>query len=212
VFTITHGIPPVPNAVSILGRTYPPGNIRALVFAALGALGPIGFVWGGVVSGLFAKYASIKWIWFFSCVLSFDDCNEAEILCRAILSAVMVVAGYFVLPADERVRSSHTFDVVGTILLALGLGLFNFAWNQGPVAGWSQEYVWALLLVSLAVFGAFFLWERRMGSNALIPLVMMQKNNLLVFLSLWLGWMSLGVYWFYMLALYVNLPRAFQTG
>jgi hypothetical protein len=119
----------------------------------------------------------------------------------------MVFAGYFVLPADKRSRSSHSFDVVGTILLALGLGLFNFAWNQGPVAGWSQEYVWALLLVSVAAFGAFFVWERRMGNEALIPLVVMQKNNLFVFLSLWLGWMSLGGYWYYMLALYVHPPH-----
>jgi hypothetical protein len=116
----------------------------------------------------------------------------------------MLAGGYAVLPADKRVQSTQRFDVVGTVLLALGLGLLNFAWNQGPVAGWSTTYVWIVLLVSALVFVLFLLWERRVGDQALIPTALMQKNNLLVFVSLWLGWMSLGIYWFYMFLLCVS--------
>jgi hypothetical protein len=116
----------------------------------------------------------------------------------------MLAGGYTVLPADKRVQSTQRFDVVGTVLLALGLGLLNFAWNQGPVAGWSTIYVWIVLLVSALVFVLFVLWERRVGDQALIPTALMQKNNLLVFVSLWLGWMSLGIYWFYMFLLCVS--------
>ena len=60
----------VPNAVAILGRTYPPGNTRSLVFALIGALGPAGFMVGGVFAALLAQKASVPWIWFFTCVSS----------------------------------------------------------------------------------------------------------------------------------------------
>ena len=56
----------VPNAVAILGRTYPPGPTRSLIFAIFGALGPVGFMVGGVLAALLAQKASVPWIWFFT--------------------------------------------------------------------------------------------------------------------------------------------------
>jgi hypothetical protein len=55
---------PVPNAVSILGRTYPPGLMRSIVFAILGALAPIGFVVPGSFAALLADHGAVQWIWF----------------------------------------------------------------------------------------------------------------------------------------------------
>ena len=92
-------------------------------------------------------------------------------------------------------------DYVGALLLILTLGFFNFSWNQGPVVGWPVTYVWALLIVA-AVFGvAFYFWEKRMGERALIPTQVLGKNNLLVYLCLWLGWMSFGLYALYLVLL-----------
>jgi hypothetical protein len=107
------------------------------------------------------------------------------------------VAGLYVLPPDGPRHTTEKFDVVGSILLAAGLGIFNFCWNEAPLTGWSANYVWPLLIVSIAIFVAFYLWERRMGTDALIPTTVLQRNNIMVYLSLWLGWMSLGVFLFY---------------
>jgi hypothetical protein len=101
------------------------------------------------------------------------------------------------LPTDPPARSLRSFDYVGLILLAVSLGLFNFAWNQAPITGWAESYVWAILIVS-AVFGlAFYLWAKHMGPKALIPIEVLQRSSLLIYLSLWLGWMSFGVFLFY---------------
>jgi MFS family permease len=55
----------VPNAVAMLGRSYPPGSVRSSIFAALGALAPIGFVSGGTIGALFAVLVRPSWIWWF---------------------------------------------------------------------------------------------------------------------------------------------------
>ena len=101
------------------------------------------------------------------------------------------------LPADPPARSLRSFDFVGLVLLALSLGLFNFSWNQAPITGWSESYVWAVLIVAASFGLAFFLWPKSQGRKALIPIEVLQRTSLLVYLSLWLKWMSLGVFLFY---------------
>ena len=54
----------VPNAVAILGRTYPPGLMRSIVFAILGALAPVGFIIPGAYAALLADFGAVRWIWF----------------------------------------------------------------------------------------------------------------------------------------------------
>ncbi|KAE8538309.1 hypothetical protein D1P53_005651 [Cryptococcus gattii VGV] len=55
----------LPNALAILGRTYPPGKIRNITFAILGALAPAGYCIGGGVASLFAQFVDVRWIWWF---------------------------------------------------------------------------------------------------------------------------------------------------
>ncbi|RSH83828.1 hypothetical protein EHS25_005443 [Saitozyma podzolica] len=56
----------LPNAVAILGRTYPPGRTRSLMFAILGALAPAGFWAGGLIAAAFAVSGHVPWIWWFN--------------------------------------------------------------------------------------------------------------------------------------------------
>nr|XP_031857395.1 uncharacterized protein CI109_007217 [Kwoniella shandongensis]KAA5524467.1 hypothetical protein CI109_007217 [Kwoniella shandongensis] len=168
----------LPNALAILGRTFPPGRTRNMVFATLGALAPAGFWVGGIISALFAQFVSIPWIWWFTAIFTF----------------VFLLIGLLVLPRDtpHPDPSSRRFDYLGTLLLSLAMGLFNFSWNQAALVGWSEPYVYAILIVSLLCFPAFFLWEKKVGERALIPVEVLTRQSLLVYLCLWLGWMSLG--------------------
>ena len=56
----------VPNAVAILGRTYPPGPTRSITFAMLGAIAPAGWFAAGAMAAAIAEKASVPWIWFFT--------------------------------------------------------------------------------------------------------------------------------------------------
>lgn len=105
------------------------------------------------------------------------------------------------IPASRSLRQIP-FDYLGALLLVLSLGLFNFAWNQGPVVGWPTPYVYVLLIASFGFGVAFWFWEKRVGSEkALVPPAVLTKNNLLVYLCLWLGWMSFGIYALYLVLL-----------
>lgn len=117
----------------------------------------------------------------------------------AIFIAAFLAIGLYILPPDQNLppRSERHFDIPGAVLLALALGLFNFCWNQASVVGWETVYVYVLLIVSIVTFVAFFLWERRIGRKALVPLEILTRKNLLVYLSLWLGWMSFGTFLLY---------------
>ncbi|KIR51255.1 multidrug efflux pump [Cryptococcus gattii Ru294] len=173
----------LPNALAILGRTYPPGQTRNMAFSILGALGPAGFWIGGLLGGLFAQFAHIKWVWWFT----------------AILIALFFGVGFYVLPPDSLcppVSKAH-FDAIGAILLSLTLGLFNFVWNQAPLVSWSTAYIPVLLVTSLIFGGIFVWWERKVGKGALIPIEVLSKQSLLVYLSLWLGYMSYGTFLLY---------------
>ncbi|WVQ97952.1 hypothetical protein IAU59_005072 [Kwoniella sp. CBS 9459] len=180
----------LPNALAILGRTYPPGHMRNVVFAILGALAPCGFVLGGLAAAIFVVLVSVEWVWWFVAIFSF----------------AFLLLGLWVLPSDRlssppnlppiSVRLKE-FDYLGTLLLIFAMGIFNFVWNQAPLVGWETVYIYVLLIVSVALFAAFFLWEKRVGKTALIPVEVLSKQSLLVYLTLWLGWMSFGTFLLY---------------
>lgn len=125
-----------------------------------------------------------------------------ELNCRAILCAAIAGLGFILIPSSSRSTIHQPLDWLGALLLVLSLGLFNFAFNQGPVVGWHVEYVYILLIASIGFGAAFWFWEKRMGSEkALIPPVVLTRNSLLVYLCLWLGWMSFGLYALYLVLL-----------
>ena len=45
----------IPNAMALLGRTYPVGMKKNIVFSLFGACGPIGWVVGGTFSSICAQ-------------------------------------------------------------------------------------------------------------------------------------------------------------
>ncbi|CAK7562476.1 MAG: hypothetical protein SEPTF4163_000322 [Sporothrix epigloea] len=73
----------VPTAIGILGTTFPPGKAKNYAFAAYGAGAPLGSIFGNLISGLITSYANWKWV--FGAL--------------AILSGVVTVVGYLVIPA-----------------------------------------------------------------------------------------------------------------
>jgi hypothetical protein len=55
----------VPNAVALLGITFPPGKKRNLSLALFGAMAPVGAAGGSLVSGAFVQNTEWKWLFFF---------------------------------------------------------------------------------------------------------------------------------------------------
>lgn len=55
----------VPNAIGLLGMTFPPGKQRNLSFALFGAMAPVGAAGGSLIAAVFIQLTEWKWLFFF---------------------------------------------------------------------------------------------------------------------------------------------------
>jgi MFS family permease len=190
----------VPCALAILGTVYRDGPRKNLAFSLYAAGAPIGFTLGGIFSGLIAELAWWPWIFW---VTAFVCCGLA-IIARFTVpdlpSQVSRNPGHL----DEQQHSDankkswrHGFDWAGTASGVSGLILFNVAWNQAPVVGWSTTSTIAIVTIGFLLLIGFILIERR-AQRPLIPVGRLSSDSLYVLATMALAWASFGVLVFYM--------------
>lgn len=176
----------LPNGVAILGRAYPPGRRKEMIFSLFGATAPTGFVLGATFASLFAEVA--WWPWGYWTM-------------GAVCFACAAIGIFFipVTPAPPRDTSHSMFSQVdgpGCIVGVTGLILINFAWNQGPVVGWDVPYVYSLLIVGFLFMAAFFYVEWK-AEFPLIPFDILNRTTGFVLACIACGWSSFGIWIFY---------------
>ncbi|SCU85374.1 LAMI_0C11034g1_1 [Lachancea mirantina] len=179
----------LPNAIAILGRTYEPGRKKNMVFSLLGATAPGGFVLGATFSSLLGQL--LWWPWSYWIM---------GIACLSLATAGVIVIPHT--PSPQRTQS-NTFksawervDAPGAITGVIGLILFNFAWNQGPVVGWQTPYTYALLIVGSIFLCAFFYLESR-APFPLLPVAVLTKDTCFMLGCVAAGWSSFGIWIYY---------------
>ncbi|KAJ5929540.1 hypothetical protein N7454_006490 [Penicillium verhagenii] len=184
----------LPNAVAILGRTYPPGQRKGMVFCMFGAVAPGGFIIGATLSSLIAEKLWWPWAyWIF-----------------AIACVVFAVLGFLVIPPmlQEKPRPElSTFarlDGLGASLGVSGMILFNFAWNQAATVGWQVPYNYVLLIVGILIIGAFLYVESK-AAYPLLPRSVFKGETGWVLGCICAGWSSFGVVVFYFYAMMTNI-------
>ncbi|KIW72883.1 hypothetical protein PV04_01044 [Phialophora macrospora] len=175
----------LPNGVAILTRTYPPGPRKNMVLSIFGATAPSGFVIGALFSGIFTQF--VWWPWAYWVM--------------AMVATTIGVLALFVIPRMPVEGPRPTFkelDAMGTVVGVVGLIFFNFAWNQGPAAGWGKVYVYVLLILGVILLVIFFWLERHRASYPLVPMSLLTVDTKLVFGCEAFGWMSFGIWVFYL--------------
>ncbi|RFU27179.1 hypothetical protein B7463_g9159, partial [Scytalidium lignicola] len=178
----------LPNAIAILGRTYEPGRRKDMVFSLFGATAPGGAVLGQLFTSLFA--VRVWWPWAF--------------WVTAMICCILAVLGVLAIPHTPTVgRSGDTFaqlfsrlDGFGAITGVIGLVLINFAWNQGPVVGWTTPYTYILLIVGFIFIAAFVFIESR-ATHPLVPGEALSADVGFVLACIATGWSSFGIWMFY---------------
>jgi MFS family permease len=201
---VMQGIGPaivLPNGLAILGATYKPGRRKAMVFSLFGACAPNGSIVGSVFAGLFAL---TSWPWAF---YSFS-----------IALAVTVVAGYYAIPdpplKDPEIarqplgQKIKELDLPGAVVGVAALVLFNFAWNQAPIVGWNQPYVYVCLILGILLIPVFFYIELRVAKNPLIPFEALSSDVSFVLACIACGWATFGIWAFYIWSEYEVLDGA----
>lgn len=182
----------LPNAIATLARAYDPGLRQNLIFSLFGASAPGGFVVGAVFASLLSQ--RVWWPW------------SLWILCfTCFLLAVLAVFAIPATPAPKGPQPGdptvwQRVDVFGSILGVAALVLFNFAWNQGPVVGWTTPYTYFILIIGILLFIAFVFVEKFV-SHPLIPFGVLRIDSLFTLVCISAGWGSFGIYIFYSLNL-----------
>ena len=180
----------MPNSLAILGRTYPAGRRKEMVFAIYGAAAPNGFIVGAVFGAMLAQLA--WWPW--------------EFWIMAIACCVLGGLAIIVVPDIHEETSGivRDFDLVGALSGVAGLVLFNVAWNQAPIVGWSEPYVPILLVVGIISLGFFFFIETHV-TQPLIPKSALSGKAGFVLGCVALGWSSFGIWNYYFYQFILNL-------
>jgi len=175
----------LPNGIAVLSRIYPPGPRKNMVLSLFGATAPCGFLLGAVFSGIFTQF--VWWPWSYWVL--------------GMVCALVGVMAIFVIP-DMPVAGSNIslseLDPIGTAIGVAGLVLFNFAWNEGPAAGWDQVYVYVLLVVGALLLAIFFWFEKYKAAFPLVPMSSFTRDTRLVFGCEAFGWASFGIWIFYL--------------
>ncbi|KAK4980816.1 hypothetical protein LTR66_010342, partial [Elasticomyces elasticus] len=196
----------VPNAMALIGRTFPLGKKRNLVFSLFGGMGPIGFILGAVFSSAFAQFVCtyriftrlavsrlhlilIGWPWAFWSL--------------AIVCVFALGLSFFVIPLDALPSQlgskapTPAFDFLGAFTGVTGLILVNFAFNQAPIVSWAEPYIPVLLATGLLSLAAFLHIELHTASQPLIPLRGLQREAGFALACIAAGWASHGIWIYY---------------
>ena len=180
----------VPNAMAMIGRTFPMGVKRNVVVSIFAACGPTGWTIGGVMSALLAE--TISW----SCAF----------FAMTIVCVIITVLSFIVIPDVLAVRAGPPgstppkFDYLGSITGVVGLILINFALNQAPLVGWQTPYVYFILIIGIMITAFFILIELKSAESPILPLRDLQPNAAFTLACIAAGWASHGI-WIY----YINL-------
>ena len=85
---------------------------------------------------------------------------------QAPLTLFCLLLGALLLPETERTARVR-FDVVGAVLLGVGVTTVLFALNRGPVFGWTSPIVLGGFVLAPLLLVAFVVWERRIDAPLL---------------------------------------------
>ncbi|KAF2669229.1 MFS general substrate transporter [Microthyrium microscopicum] len=180
----------MPNGIAVLGVAYQPGKRKNLAFAAFAACAPIGGALGAVFSALLAL---AWWPWSFYVF--------------AIALVATAILGYFVIPdpllaGNARklsLRATITeLDLPGATVGIASLVLINFAFNQAPIVGWSEPYVYVTLIIGVLLVPLFFYIELRLSPAPLIPFAVVKAEVAFVLAATACGWAAFGGWVFYL--------------
>jgi MFS family permease len=174
----------VPNALALLGRAYPPGIKKNIVFSLFGAMAPWGFVIGALFASIFAQLT--WWPWAFW---------SYGFACWGLsIFAVIAVPKSLAHDAQFAGRTDRPgMDWTGSVLGVSGLVLVNVAWNNAPLFGWDTPHVYFLLIIGLLCLIAF-VWVEARAVSPLIPVSVLTKPVVYTMALVGIGWGSFGIW------------------
>jgi EmrB/QacA subfamily drug resistance transporter len=134
----------LPTTVALVSATFT-GRQRGTALGTMGGIAAVAGAAGPVIGGLLT--ATVGW--------------QAVFLINVPLAAVAVAVTLTAIPSDIHQAHTAKIDVLGAVLLAVGITALIVGLSQSQNWGWDSFAVWGILMAAVAAAVAFIAVERR---------------------------------------------------
>ncbi len=133
----------IPAALSTLTTTFSDPRDRYRAMGAWGAVGGLASAAGVFLGGVITEV--IDWRWVF-----FVNLPAAALILRAVFRLI---------PADERVEQRESVDVLGAVLITVGMLLLVYTIVEAPNVGWGDARTIGGFAIAGLILASFIAYE-----------------------------------------------------
>src|SRR3954452_21065649 len=151
----------LPAALSILTTTFTEPADRHKALGVWGGVGGLASAAGVLLGGLLTDGPGWRWVFFVN----------------PPAAALVLVALFRLIEADDRKSETRGFDLVGAVLVTAGMLLLVFALVKAPDEGWGSTAT-VLRLVGAGVLLVAFVAKEAIARNPLLPLKIFRVRGL----------------------------------
>ena len=179
-----------PAALSLLSTTFTEAKERATAFAVFGGIAGSGAAIGMLLGGVLTEYLNWRYTLFVNVAISV----------AAIAGAASLI------PRQQKVEDRPTLDILGTVLVSLGLFGIVYGFANAESHPWSAPGTWGFLAGGVLLIAAFAWWQTR-ARHPLLPLrILLDRTRGGSFLAMFLTGIGMfGVFLFLNYYLQINL-------
>jgi len=151
-----------PAALSSISRIFTERKERAQALGLWGGLSAIGGTLGVVLSGVITEFTSWRWVFLVT----------VPVTLLALVLAPRLVP-------ESRAPSRPRLDVVGALLVTVGIGFAVFGLLDKGSAGWTDSTFLLRMGLGAAILVTFVWWESR-AEQPMVPLNIFNNRNRVV--------------------------------
>ncbi len=134
----------MPGTLAIVTSAFPPAQ-RGLAIGLWGGVSGLGLIAGPILGGLLVHGDSWRWIF----------------LVNLPIGIVAIIAALRFVPESRDTSAPRSIDFVGAFLLAAGLALIMFGFNDANRRGWTSPFILGCFIAGPALLVSFVLYELR---------------------------------------------------
>jgi EmrB/QacA subfamily drug resistance transporter len=146
-----------PQTMAVITRIFPPDR-RGAAMGLWGAVAGVATLVGPLLGGILVDSLGWEWIFFINVPVG-------------IVAFILAMRLVPKLPTH-----SHSFDILGVILSAVGMFLLVFGIQEGNTFDWNAG-VWTMIVAGVVVLIAFVVWQAVNKKEPLLPLALFRDRN-----------------------------------